>query len=85
MAFKNFNEKEESTVILSLTLLQYNALKAYLLMPLLSLLTLFILPLRLYWSAELRAYYLYNEVGALEQADHLLVKGKDGNIEVVGI
>jgi len=66
-------------------MLKFSSLKAYILVPLLSLLTLFVLPLRLYWSAELRAKYLYNQVAALEGADHLLVRGKDGNVEVVAL
>lgn len=60
IAFDNFNEKEESTVITSLTMLKYNTLKAYLLVPLLSMLTLMVLPIRMYWSAELCAKYLYD-------------------------
>lgn len=58
--FLNFNEKEESTVITSLTMLKFNALKAYLLVPLLSLVTLMTLPIRLYWSEQLQAYYFYD-------------------------
>lgn len=85
VSFKNYNEKEESTVINSLTMLKFNALKAYLLVPLLSILTIMVLPVRLYWSAELRAYYFYDKVRALEQADTMLVRGKDGNIELVDV
>lgn len=85
VSFKNFNEKEETTIILSLTMLKLNPLKAYLLVPLLSILTLFALPIRMYWSDELKAWYLYDQVLRIEEADHLLVRGKDGNIEIVEV
>jgi hypothetical protein len=55
----NYNPKEEATLIESLTMLRFSYWKAFM-MPLWSLLTLMILPVRLYWSAELRAYYLYS-------------------------
>jgi len=58
--FKNFDEKEESTIILTLTILRFSQVKAYFLLPILSILTLLVLPIRLYWSAELRAKYMYN-------------------------
>ena len=64
-------------------MLSFNSFKAYLLVPILSLLTVFILPLRLYWSADLRSKYLYSQVNSLNDADHILVRGKDGNIEIV--
>jgi hypothetical protein len=63
--------------------MQFNNWKAYVLMPLLSIVTLLILPLRLYWSQELRAYYLYDDVRSLSEATALLVRGKDGNVEIV--
>jgi hypothetical protein len=66
-------------------MLKFNTLKAYLVVPFLSILTVFVLPIRLYWSAELRAFYLYTEVATLEGANHLLVRGRDGNIEIVSI
>lgn len=40
-------------------MLRFSYVKAFM-MPLWSVLTLMILPVRLYWSAELRAYYLYS-------------------------
>lgn len=85
MQFLNFNEKEESTVINSLTMLRHSPLKTYLCTPLLSVLTLMVHAIRLYWSAQLRAYYLYDKVRSLDRADHILVTGKDGNIEIVSI
>ena len=81
--FTNFNEKEETTCITSLTMLQSSCCKTYLLLPILSLLSLFILPIRMYWSVPLQRKYMYNEVKDLAQVTHLLVHGRDGNIEIV--
>jgi hypothetical protein len=50
-AFVNFNEDEEATCIESITLLRHSWVKAYLLTPILSLLTIFILPLKMYWDS----------------------------------
>lgn len=66
VAFVNFNEKEESTVIISLEMLKFDCVKAYLLVPILSLLSLMILPLRLYWSDELKSEWLYSKTTSLE-------------------
>lgn len=49
----------------------------------LSVLTLFVLPVRMYWSQTLTAKYCYNRVRSLEEADHLLIEGKTGNVEIV--
>ena len=81
--FVNFNEKEEATCITSLSLLQFSCAKAYLLVPILSLLTVFVLPVMLYWKAHLRAKYLYWSVTSEGVATHLLVCGRDGNVEIV--
>ncbi len=66
-------------------MLKHSSLKAYLLVPLLSVITLFVLPIRLYWSAELSAKYLYTRVAIIQDADALLVRGKDGNVEIVQV
>ena len=50
--------------------------------PLLSILTLFFLPLKMYWNNALHARMIYNVVEDLAQATHVLVKGRSGNIEV---
>ena len=66
-------------------MLRFNPLWAYLIMPLLSVLTLFVLPLRLYWHKTLRAKYFYTRVNQLPLANHLLVTGKLGNCEIVAL
>lgn len=65
MNFVNFNEKEESTCIASITLLQHSFLKAYIVVPVLSVLTLFFLPLKMYWDNALNARMIYNVVADL--------------------
>jgi hypothetical protein len=82
MDFENFNEKEESTCIESITLLKHSFFKAYLVVPVLSVLTLLYLPLKMYWSNALNARMIYNIVNELEEATHVLVKGRSGNVEV---
>ena len=65
VAFTNYNEKEESTCITSITMLRYNNCKSYLALPILSLLTLFSLPVRMYWSVLLTVKYMYSKESRL--------------------
>ena len=69
----------------SLTMMRFNALNAYFFLPVLSLVSLFILPVWLYWSVPLQASMIYSKVDSLQQATHFLVQGRDGNIEIVQI
>jgi hypothetical protein len=45
--------------------------------------TVFVLPIRMYWLAHLRARYMYNQVTSLQKCTDLLVHARDGNIEIV--
>lgn len=81
--FVNYNENEEASCISELTYLSESCLKCYILVPLCSFLTLYILPIKLYWSVPSRAKWMYTQVAALDQATHLLVRGKDGNTQIV--
>lgn len=54
-------------------------------MPIASILSIMILPLRLYWYPRLRAIHLYTKTTRLDQCTHLLVHGRDGNIQVVNL
>lgn len=65
-----------------ITLLRHNWIKAYLVVPILSILTLFFLPLKMYWDNALNARMIYSPVLRLEQATHVLVKGRDGKVAV---
>jgi len=62
VAFTNFNEDEEATCIATITLLRHSWPKAYLMTPILSLFTIFILPLKMYWDTSLYARMIFNPV-----------------------
>ena len=79
----NFNEEEESSCVVELEYLSSSIFKSYFILPLCSLLTLFLLPIKLYWSVQLRVTWMYSIEHTLERARFLFVKGKDGNTEVV--
>ena len=69
------NEDDEITQMHDIHFLQFSPLKAYLLMPILSVITLFILPICVYWYTSLKVKYLYYENVSLDQATHVLIKG----------
>ena len=50
--FSNFDEKEESTCIKKLAYLKFRPLMFYVAMPVLSIFTLLILPILVYWKKE---------------------------------
>ena len=56
----NYNEEEESSCITQITLLEMSCFKCYVVMPLFSLLSLFFLPIKLYWDVSLRINWMYN-------------------------
>jgi len=62
-----------------------NCAKSYLLFPLLSVLSLFIYPVCVYWYPSLRKKAFYSECEGISEASHLYVEGEDGNCEVVKI
>jgi uncharacterized membrane protein len=64
----------------TVTMLQFSYAKAILMLPILSLLTIFILPIRMYWHQHLRARYMYSRVTSLDRCTDVLVHGRDGNI-----
>lgn len=63
--FVNFNEKEESTCIASITLMQHSFFKEYIVLPVVSILTLFYVPLKMYWDNAFNARMIYNVVADL--------------------
>jgi len=72
---KTFNEDEESTKILELTLLQYSYFKVIVIVPILSILTAMFMLLFLYWYPRLRKALFYTECTDIRKATHLFVKG----------
>lgn len=85
MQFVNFNDKEESTCLLSLTMLQISYVKIFLWFPLASIFTLMILPIRMYWYPEVRARHFYWKTDNIDKCTAILVNGRDGNSEIVSM
>jgi hypothetical protein len=83
--FVNYDEKEEATCINELTFLKFRPLMSYLVVPILSVLSAFILAICLYWRTNLRKKLLYKEVLDVNDATHILVQGREGNIEIIPI
>jgi len=72
----NFDEKETATCIDIAMLVAPNNCKRFFLVPLLSLLTFFIFPLKLYWSKKLQVKWLYKSVSRLSDATDILIYGR---------
>ena len=85
VGFVNFNENEESTCIETINFLRFSWFKSYFLVPIFSILSVFYLPVYIYWRVSARAAWLYSEVEKLEQATHVLIHGRDGNIEICNL
>lgn len=66
IAFINFDENEESTCMHSITLMRTSFFKSYLVVPILSFLTIFILPLKMYWDNALYAKWIFNHVTKID-------------------
>lgn len=60
-AFKNFDEKELATVIMSLQCLKASILKKWLLLPILCICTVFIILLFMITSKKIKKFLLYSE------------------------
>ena len=78
---KNYNDKEEATCIELAMLLNKDYCKRLFLVPLLSLISLFLFPLKLYWSKRMQADWLYKRAANLESASHLMVVGRGKTVE----
>jgi hypothetical protein len=79
--FSNFDEKEEATCITQLTYLKFRPFMYYVIVPLLSICTAFILPIFIYWKKTLQLKLFYKKETNKYIATHLLVEGSQGNIE----
>ena len=80
-----YDEKEETTCIEFAELLRASKLKKWLLLPLFSVLSLFVWPVILYWSKPKQREWLYRPAMSVENATHLYVEGRDGNKEIVPV
>ena len=70
---ENYNEKEETTCIDHAILLKYSCLKSWLLVPLLSVLSLFAFPVFLYWKVVLQRDWLYTRATSVQGATHIYI------------
>jgi hypothetical protein len=76
VAFTNYDEKEEASCISQLNFVKLSYLKALLLVPILSVLTIFILPIVMYWRPTVYARMLFSPVNDIKNASHVVVKGR---------
>ena len=81
-----YDENEETTCVEEALLLRSNAFKQWVVVPLISLLTLFVWPVFLYWRVPMQRDWLYTRVTAgVHTATHIYVRGRDGNQEIVDV
>jgi len=80
-----YDEDEDTTYIEVAILLTSSGVKSWLLVPILSILTIFIFPIFLYWKQEMRRDWLYKRASSIESATHMYIEGRDGNKEIVEV
>lgn len=76
MDVQNFNSREESTIVEIAVLMRLSWFKILVVVPLLSVLTIMVLPVMLYWSPKLRAYWFYTSTDKLDDARYVLIVGR---------
>jgi hypothetical protein len=76
MDVKNLNEYEDATCIEIAVLLTANNLKRWFLVPILSILTLFYFPVRLYWNKRMQERWFYSRATGLADATHVFIVGR---------
>ena len=80
-----YDEREETTSIETAILLGASKTKQWLLTPFLSIVTLFVWPLVLYWSVIKQRDWLYKTVDSIDQATYIYLESRDGNREIVHV
>lgn len=75
IAFKNFDDSEETTMIQSIMPVRRSWLGALIVAPILSIITGLIFALCLFWMPKWRARFVYRRVDGLSQATHVVVTG----------
>ncbi len=73
---QNYNENEEATCIEIALLLESSSFKRWVVLPILSILTLFYFPIKLYWSKRMQGDWLYSVAGDLNTATHIYIVGR---------
>ena len=72
----NLNEYEAATCIELALLLHTSKFKKWVLLPILSIVTLFYFPVRLYWSRRMQQKWLYDRANSLEEATDIFIIGR---------
>ena len=85
MHVEAYNSNEEQTCINVAILLTESKLKQWVVMPLLSLVTLFVWPILVYWKIPMQRDWLYSQATSVQTASHLYIEGKDGNKEILRV
>ena len=57
-------------------------MKAYIVFPILSVLSVFVLTILTYWKTEYRKYWFYKQVDSKEEATYIFIEGKQDNKEI---
>ena len=73
---QNYNEKEETTCVDTAILVKEDCLKRWIIVPLLSLLSLFAFPVVLYWKPAMRKDWLYKRPTSVQDATHIYIQGR---------
>ncbi len=81
----NFNEKEESTCIKEAILLELSFFKILIIVPILSVCTVFIFAVVLYWKKNLQRQMLFWKVSSLKKASYIYIKGMGDNVDIFKI
>ena len=80
-----YDANEETTTVETAILLRVDNVKRWLVVPIMSLLTIFVWPVFLYWKKPLQRDWLYKRAQSIEAATHIYIEGKDGNKEIVSV
>lgn len=83
MAVRAYDSTEETTSIELACLLESSCVKRWLVVPVFSLLTIFIFPIVLYWRPRLQRIWLFSEARSFDQATHIYLESIDKNKEIV--
>ncbi len=54
-------------------------------MPILSIVTIFIVPLLMYWHTRIYVFFLFTPVEGIKNASHVYIRGKSGNLDLCKI
>ena len=73
---ETYDENEDTTAVEAAILLRKSCTYQYLLVPILSLLTLLVFPLVLYWKVTMQRDYLYKRATSVDTATHIYIEGR---------